>query len=120
MGRRKALTTGQESRLVRYLDDELYRLSGAFESRHSGTSRTPDLRSFLDALLPLHAFILTIPAVPPSAALRIAYYLNLTSFIAPALDGYTLLDETLDQLFDVLARFDRGWVAVLRGDDWDS
>lgn len=74
----------------------------------------------LPQLLPLHAFILTIPAVPPSAALRIAYYLNLTSFIAPALDGYTLLDETLDQLFDVLARFDRGWVAVLRGDDWDS
>lgn len=50
MGQRKALTTGQESRLVRYLDDELYRLSGAFESRHSGTSRTPDLRSFLDAV----------------------------------------------------------------------
>ncbi|GAA5874299.1 hypothetical protein JCM3774_000934 [Rhodotorula dairenensis] len=119
-GQRKALTTVQESRLVLYLDDELYKLSGAFESRHSGTSRLPTLDAFLQALLPLHAFILTIPAVPPSGALRIAYYLNLTSFIAPALDGYTILDETLDTLFETLARFDRGWVAVLRGDDWDS
>ncbi|GAA5977992.1 hypothetical protein JCM10908_004188 [Rhodotorula pacifica] len=117
---RKALTTAQESRLVRYLDDELLKLSGAFESRHSGTSRLPTLDAFLQALLPLHAFILTIPAVPPSAALRIAYYLNLTSFIPPALDGYTVLDETLDSLFETLARFDRGWVAVLRGEDWDS
>ncbi|GAA5965269.1 hypothetical protein JCM8115_002230 [Rhodotorula mucilaginosa] len=117
---RKALTTAQESRLVRYLDDELYKFSGAFESRHSGTSRLPTLDAFLQALLPLHSFILTIPAVPPSAALRIAYYLNLTSFIAPALDGYTILDETLDTLFETLARFDRGWVAVLRGEDWDS
>lgn len=58
--------------------------------------------------------------MPPSAALRIAYYLNLTSFIAPALDGYTILDETLDTLFETLARFDRGWVAVLRGEDWNS
>lgn len=68
----------------------------------------------------MHAFILTIPAVPPSASLRVAYLLNLTSFIAPALDGYTILDETIEPLFDLLARFDRGWVAVLRGDDWDS
>lgn len=47
---RKPLTTSQESRLVRYLDDELLKFSGAYESRHSGTSRLPDLSTFLDAV----------------------------------------------------------------------
>ncbi|BGP22917.1 mannitol-1-phosphate dehydrogenase [Rhodotorula toruloides] len=116
---RKPLTTSQESRLVRYLDGELLRFSGAYESRHSGTSRLPDLSTFLDALVPLQTFILSIPSVPPSSSLRVAYYLNLTSFIAPALNGYTILDETLDKLFGTLERFDRGWVAVLRGQEWD-
>lgn len=45
------LTPTQESRLIRYLDQELLRLSGGFESRHSGPSaRLPTLVSFLDAV----------------------------------------------------------------------
>ncbi|GAA5863888.1 hypothetical protein JCM1840_005806 [Sporobolomyces johnsonii] len=119
-GPRKPLTPSQESRLIRYLDAELLRLSGQYESRHSTQATLPDLASFLNALLPLHSFILTIPAVPPSASLRTAYYLQLTGFLAPALGAYSLADDVLDPLFDLLDRFDRGWVAVLNGQEWDS
>lgn len=81
--------------------------------------RADSLRRY-PQLLPLQSFILTIPSVPPSSSLRVAYYLNLTSFIAPALDGYTVMDDTLDKLFETLERFDTGWAAVLRGQEWDS
>ncbi|KPV75997.1 uncharacterized protein RHOBADRAFT_52999 [Rhodotorula graminis WP1] len=115
------LTATQESRLIRYLDQELLRLSGGFESRHSGPSaRLPTLASFLDTILPLLAFVLSIPAAPPSHSLRVAYLLQLTGYLAPACDGYTLDDSTLPHLFDALACFDHGWAAVLEGRDWDS
>ncbi|GAA5901484.1 hypothetical protein JCM8208_001815 [Rhodotorula glutinis] len=115
------LTPTQESRLIRYLDQELLRLSGGFESRHSGPSaRLPTLASFLDVILPLLAFVLSIPAAPPSTSLRVAYLLQLTGYLAPACDGYTLDDSHLPALFDALARFDLGWAAVLEGRDWDS
>ncbi|TNY22520.1 hypothetical protein DMC30DRAFT_339541, partial [Rhodotorula diobovata] len=71
-------------------------------------------------LHPLIAFILSIPAAPPSHSLRVAYLLQLTGFLAPALDGYTLSDDALPQLWSALDRFDTGWVAVLSGQDWDS
>lgn len=71
-------------------------------------------------LLPLLSFILCIPAAESSSVLRVAYLLQLTGFLSPALDGYTVLDENLPLLFDVLSRFDQGWVAILRGQDWDS
>ncbi|GAA5835453.1 hypothetical protein JCM9279_004544 [Rhodotorula babjevae] len=115
------LTPTQESRLIRYLDQELLRLSGGFESRHSGRSaRLPTLASFLEAILPLLAFVLSIPAAPPSHSLRVAYLLQLTGYLAPACDGYTLDDASLPALFAALARFDHGWAAVLDGRDWDS
>ncbi|BGP13912.1 hypothetical protein JCM10213_002555 [Rhodosporidiobolus nylandii] len=117
---RKPLTEAQEARLIRHLDQELLKLSGAYESRHALSSPLQTLGDFLDAIVPLHSFILSIPAAPPSSSIRVSYFLQLTGFLAPALDGYTLLDETLDHLFLVLSRFDAGWVAVLRGQEWDS
>ncbi|BGP46143.1 hypothetical protein JCM10450v2_001983 [Rhodotorula kratochvilovae] len=117
---KKALTAPQESRLIRYLDGELLRLSGALEARHAPTARLPTLDAFLDAVHPLLAFILAIPAAPPSHALRVAYLLQLTGYLAPAIDGYVLADACLPALFDTFARFDAGWVAVLEGADWDS
>ncbi|GAA5978818.1 hypothetical protein JCM11641_003573 [Rhodosporidiobolus odoratus] len=117
---RRPLTTAQEARLIRHLDEQLLTLSGDYESRYSLSSPLQTMDDFLDAILPLLCFILTIPAAPPSSAIRIQYFLQLTGLLPPALDGYTLLDESLPQLFDVLSRFDQGWVAVLHGHEWDS
>ncbi|GAA5996404.1 uncharacterized protein JCM10292_007585 [Rhodotorula paludigena] len=118
---KKPLTEAQESRLIRHLDQQLLRLSGGLESRHSGPSaRLPTLAAFLDEALALLDFISSIPSAPPSAALRTAYALQLTGYLPPALDGYTLLDDQLDPLFAALARFDQGWVAILEGRDWSS
>ncbi|GAA5888153.1 hypothetical protein JCM6882_000300 [Rhodosporidiobolus microsporus] len=117
---RKALSSAQEARLIRHLDESLLQLSGKYEGRHGTSSPLQTLEDFLDALLPLLSFILTIPSAPPSSDIRIAYLLQLTGFLPPALDGYTILDHELDKLFNVLAQFERGWIAVLEVRDWDS
>ncbi|GAA5833225.1 hypothetical protein JCM11251_005179 [Rhodosporidiobolus azoricus] len=117
---RKALTAAQEARLISHLDKELLQLSGNYEGRHSVNSPLQTLSDFLDAVVPLLSFILTIPAAPPSHSLRTAYLLQLTGYLPPALDGYTILDEELEKLFDVCARVERGWLAILEGKDWDS
>ncbi|GAA5862210.1 hypothetical protein JCM8547_007772 [Rhodosporidiobolus lusitaniae] len=117
---KKALSSSQEAKLIRYLDAELHKLSGNYESRHSVNSPLQSLSDFLDALHPLLSFILSIPAAPPSSDIRVAYLLQLTGYIPPALDGYPVLDSAVPALFFTLSRFDAGWVAVLRGQDWDS
>ncbi|GAA6024389.1 hypothetical protein JCM10207_003308 [Rhodosporidiobolus poonsookiae] len=117
---RNPLSEQQENRLVRHLDQQLLQLSGHYESRHAASSPLQSLDTFLDAIVPLLSFILSIPAAPPSADIRIQYLLQLAGFLPAALDGYTLIDDTLPKLFDVLARFDAAFVAVLEGRDWDS
>ncbi|GAA6006368.1 hypothetical protein JCM11491_004930 [Sporobolomyces phaffii] len=117
---RKPLSTAQESRLIRHLDPALLSLSGSFESRHSPASRLGTLAAFLDALVPLLSLVLAVPAARPSGGLRVAYLLQLTGYLAPAIEGYPLGDDSLDTLFAVLDRFDRGWAAVLEGREWDS
>ncbi|GAA5835094.1 hypothetical protein JCM3766R1_006866 [Sporobolomyces carnicolor] len=118
--RRRPLSNAQEGRLIRYLDPALLELSGNFESRHSPASQLPTLTSFLDAIVRLFAFVLAIPAATPSGGLRVAYLLQLTGYLSPAIEGYPLNDASLDRLFLLLDTFDRGWTAVLEGREWDS
>ncbi|GAA5900329.1 uncharacterized protein JCM6883_002810 [Sporobolomyces salmoneus] len=117
---RRPLSTAQEGRLIRHLDPALLTLSGNFESRHSANSQLPTLSSFLEQLVQLLSFVLAIPAAKPSGSLRSAYLLQLTGYLAPAIEGYPLGEESLDKLFSVLERFDRGWAAILEGREWDS
>jgi len=117
---RKPLSAAQESRLIRHLDPALLSLSGSFESRHSPSSQLPTLSSFLEALVPLLSLVLAIPAAKPSGGLRVAYLLQLTGYLGPAIEGYPLNEESLDKLFSLIDRFDRGWSAVLEGREWDS
>ncbi|GAA6026968.1 hypothetical protein JCM8097_006002 [Rhodosporidiobolus ruineniae] len=120
MSLRPPLTEQQEARLIRHLDQQLAAFEGAFSSRHSSSSPLQSIHDFLDAILPLLSFILTTPAAAPTCSLRTSYLLQLTGFLAPAFDAYTLSDDSLDALFSTLDRFDAGWVCCLRGFDWDS
>lgn len=117
---RKPLTTVQESRIIRHLDPALLDLSGAFESRHSSSSQCPALASFLDTLPSLLSLILSIPAAKPSGGLRVAYLLQLTGYLGPAVEGYPLNDESLDKLFQTIDEFDKGWETVLKGREHDK
>ncbi|GAA5978396.1 hypothetical protein JCM5350_001151 [Sporobolomyces pararoseus] len=117
---RKPLSAAQESRLIRHLDPALLSLSGSFESRHSPHSQLPTLSSFLDAVIPLLSLVLAIPAAKPSGGLRVAYLLQLTGYLSPAIEGYPLNDESIEKLFVFIEKFDRGWATVLEGKEWDS
>ncbi|GAA5947261.1 hypothetical protein JCM3765_001595 [Sporobolomyces pararoseus] len=117
---RKPLSAAQESRLIRHLDPALLSLSGSFESRHSLNSQLPTLSSFLDAIVPLLSLVLAIPAAKPSGGLRVAYLLQLTGYLSPAIEGYPLNDDSIDKLFAFIERFDRGWAVALEGKEWDS
>ncbi|ORY56429.1 hypothetical protein BCR35DRAFT_309831 [Leucosporidium creatinivorum] len=113
-----ALSSAQETRLIVYLDNELSTLQRSFEARHSPSSTLPTVSTFLDQVLSLLSFILTIP--PINRELRTAYYLTLTGLLPDALTGYELPLETLPDVWRALRRFDAGWVAVLHGQAWDS
>ena len=115
---RKPLTAVQESRIIRHLDPALLDLSGDFESRHSSSSQFSTLASFLDTLPSLLSLILSIPTAKPSGGLRIAYLLQLTGYLGPAIEGYPLNDESLDILFRTIDEFDKGWQTVLEGKEY--
>ncbi|GAA5875406.1 hypothetical protein JCM16303_000613 [Sporobolomyces ruberrimus] len=117
---RKPLSAAQESRLIRHLDPALLSLSGSFESRHSPSSRLPTLSSFLDALVPLLSLVAAIPAAKPSGGLRVAYLLQLLGYLGPAIEGYPLDDDALDDLIATIHKFDLVSSVVLEGKEWDS
>lgn len=47
---RRPLTTAQEARLIRHLDEQLLRLSGDYGSRYSLSSPLQTMEDFLDAV----------------------------------------------------------------------
>lgn len=49
-----------------------------------------------------------------------SYYLNLTSRLPEAIENYDLDANSLPELWTTLRRWDRAWVTVLRGEEWDS
>lgn len=64
--------------------------------------------------------ILQIPPIYPSASLRSALLLRLTGEVLNSVSGYTPDDESLSALLDWLQDLDKGWLAVLRSQGWDS
>ena len=64
--------------------------------------------------------ILQIPPVNPSASLRVTLLLRLTSDALISITGYKPDTETLPILLDWLNDLDRGWLAVLRSQAWDT
>ncbi|KAL4065163.1 hypothetical protein J3A83DRAFT_4264834 [Scleroderma citrinum] len=82
-------------------------------------TRLPTLTSYLDAMHNLLAFILRIPPVDPSTALRTTFLLRLTGDVMNSVTGYPPSVDGLRLLVDFLDDLDQAWVAVLRSQAWD-
>ncbi|GJJ11856.1 hypothetical protein Clacol_006094 [Clathrus columnatus] len=100
----KPLSSAQERRLTAYIDEQLSSL------------RTVD--NYIEAVRPLLTLVLLIPPVGISTSLRSALFLRLTDEILDSITGY--VPVTFDQVLDLLGELDRGWVAVLRSQGWNS
>ena len=88
--------------------------------RTDPSSSLPTLSSYLKATRPLLAIILQIPPMDPQGCLRTAFLLRLTGDVLSSIPGYHPLAEVLPELLDWLDELDRGWLAVLRLQVWDS
>ncbi|KAK4053703.1 hypothetical protein OIV83_001359 [Microbotryomycetes sp. JL201] len=117
---RAPLSDKQEQRVQLYLDDQLTSLFRNFETRTTSTTTLPNINKYLEAVTPLLQFVLQIPASPPSNSLRTAYLLTLTGHLPDALSAYELHESSINALWRTLRLFDKGWTAVLRGQDWDN
>ena len=84
------------------------------------SSTVPTLSDYLRESHTLLSLILQIPPFPPSSALRTTFLLRLTGDITGAITGYKPTPEVLSQLLDWLNDLDRGWLAVLRSQAWDT
>ena len=89
------------------------------DSSEPSMTRLPTLSSYLDAMHNLLAFILRIPPVDPSTALRTAFLLRLTGDVMNSLTGYPPSMDGLRSLVDFLDDLDQAWVTVLRSQAWD-
>ncbi|KAH8110251.1 hypothetical protein DFH11DRAFT_1514473 [Phellopilus nigrolimitatus] len=83
--------------------------------------RLPTLESYLDATYPVLSLILQIPPLAvPQAALRTAHLLRLTGEFLGAVPAYSASAAPLPALLATLDALDRGWLAVLRVQAWDT
>ncbi|KAI0689831.1 hypothetical protein BC835DRAFT_1367292 [Cytidiella melzeri] len=87
-------------------------------SDSSSTLQT--LFSYLEATHTLMSMILQIPPLDPSTSLRINLLLRLTGEVLSSITGYGPNFEILPHLLDWLNDLDRGWLAVLRSQAWDT
>lgn len=72
----------------------------------------------------LQGIVLSIPAIEPSASLRVAYSLRLLGLLPVAVRGYADMlrsrREQREALWAYVDKADRGWCTVLRGEEWDQ
>lgn len=92
--------------------------STVFRSDPSSTLTT--LTAYLEATHHMLSLILQIPPIDPSASLRTSLFLRLTGDVLQAIPGYLPDMETLPLLLAWLGDLDRGWLAVLRSQAWDT
>ncbi|KAF5319017.1 hypothetical protein D9611_012656 [Ephemerocybe angulata] len=142
--RTRALTSGQERRLVSYLDDRFTECARNFRKRAEASSTLRTLPQYLEEARHLMALILQIPPIDPSTSLRTFYLLRLTGDVLSDIPKYGLFkptstSDTLDSdppplpearidlyqvrgvlrdLLDFLDDLDQAWLAVLQGLAW--
>ncbi|KAF9650883.1 hypothetical protein BDM02DRAFT_3092285 [Thelephora ganbajun] len=114
------LSTTQERRLVYYLEEQFLELTRGYKKRSHPSSRLTTLPAYLEASHHLLNLILQIPPIDPSASLRSTLLLRLTGEILDSVSGYTPDEKSLSILLDWLQDLDKGWLAVLRSQGWDS
>ncbi|GJE88097.1 hypothetical protein PsYK624_041800 [Phanerochaete sordida] len=117
----KALSCVQERKIRDFVEDRFLDLTRNFKKRSEPTSTTvPTLTDYLRQSHTLLSLILQIPSTPPSASLRTTFLLRLTGDVMGAIPGYRPTPDVLAAVLDWLNDLDRGWLAVLRGQEWDS
>ncbi|KAH9915712.1 hypothetical protein B0H21DRAFT_853318 [Amylocystis lapponica] len=115
------LTAKQERSLVDYLEQNFLEITRNHKKRslpaHEHASDALVLfGSNAHPALPHSAD----PPLDPSASLRTSLLLRLTGEVFSAIPGYAPDVETLPQLLSWLDDLDKGWLAVLRSQRWDT
>ncbi|KAH8114190.1 hypothetical protein DFH11DRAFT_254526 [Phellopilus nigrolimitatus] len=119
--RTSALSPKQERKLVEYVETKLLDITRNFKKRSHPSSTLPTLESYLDTTYPILSIILQIPPLAvPQAALRTALLLRLTGEFLGAVPAYPASATPLPALLATLDSLDRGWLAVLRVQAWDT
>ncbi|KAK7688907.1 hypothetical protein QCA50_007598 [Cerrena zonata] len=114
-----ALSPSQERKLVDFLDEKFLDVTRNFKKRSDPSSTLRTLSSYLTETHTILSLILQIPPVDPSTSLRTTLLLRITGEVMGSIGGYQPVVETLPQLLDWLNDMDRGWLAVLRSQEWD-
>ncbi|KAI0045787.1 hypothetical protein FA95DRAFT_1560838 [Auriscalpium vulgare] len=115
-----ALSMRQERKLVDNLDERFLDVTRNYKKRFEPSSSLPDLSAYLHAQQTLLSLILQIPPIDPSTSLRTALLLRLTNDAMNSIPGYPAEPGSLPELLAWLDLLDRGWVAVLRRQAWDT
>ncbi|KAF9806140.1 hypothetical protein IEO21_08802 [Rhodonia placenta] len=114
------LTANQERKLVDYLDGQLLEITRNYKKRSQPSTALPTLASYLTATHTILSLVLQIPPAGPSSYLRTSFLLRLTGEVLNSISGYTPDAEALSQLLSWLEDLDKGWLAVLNGETWDT
>ncbi|KAF8061764.1 hypothetical protein FPV67DRAFT_1510264 [Lyophyllum atratum] len=115
----RPLSSGQERKLVDYLDEQFLQLTRGYKKRSEITTHLPTLHAYLDASRHILSLVLQIPPIDPSTSLRTAYLLHLTNDTLISIPGYAPNSQTLPEALDWLDDLDQAWLAVLQAQVWD-
>ncbi|KAI0314896.1 hypothetical protein OF83DRAFT_1165022 [Amylostereum chailletii] len=116
----RPLTTKQERRLVDHLEERFLETTRQFKKRSDPSSTLRTLAAYVQTTRTLLSLILQIPPLDPSTPLRTSFLLRFTNDVVNAIPGYPAEAETLPALLEWLDMLDRGWLAVLRQQSWDT
>ncbi|KAI0261790.1 hypothetical protein BC834DRAFT_785482, partial [Gloeopeniophorella convolvens] len=114
------LSEQQERRLVNYLEEQYLELHQSYSKRHEPAAKLPTLQAYLTEMQRMLTLTLQVPPIAQSAMLRTSLLLRLTNTVLEEVPGYTPDSTDLGPLLKWLDTLDRGWLAVLRRQTWDS
>ncbi|WFD45216.1 hypothetical protein MPSI1_003894 [Malassezia psittaci] len=117
------LSARQESRLVMYLDQHILQIQRQFQKRFEPNASLPTLHDYLAQWTPILDVIAATPLQKPTAPVRDAYLLRLTTDITEGIIGYALhskpdRDQRLQQVLYWIDVLDQLWTARIRRIPW--
>ena len=117
------LTARQESRLVMYLDQHILQIQRQFQKRFEPNASLPTLHDYLAKWTSILDVVAATPLLKPTASVRDAYLLRLTTDITEGIVGYALhskpdRDQRLQQVLYWIDVLDQLWTARIRRIPW--
>ncbi|KAI0333125.1 hypothetical protein GY45DRAFT_1297813 [Cubamyces sp. BRFM 1775] len=110
----------QERKLIDFLEEKFLEVTRNYKKRSDPSSTLTTLQAYLEATHHMLSLILQIPPVDPNAPLRTSLLLRLTGEVLQSIPGYIPDTETLPLLLAWLNDLDHAWLAVIRGQGWDT